>query len=118
MIPSRSTRVAFDLVEHLVVIYYSLNAKIYLVQHRILYFSEKGELIMKHAIEIKLHKLLMDNKMTYQELSNKTGISLRTISMLVNNKMERIPRGVLCKIADVFELEDIREIIDFKNESK
>ncbi|WP_342577217.1 helix-turn-helix transcriptional regulator [Psychrobacillus sp. FSL K6-2843] len=73
---------------------------------------------MKHEIEIKLQKLLFEHKMTYQELSNKTGISLRTISMLVNNKMERIPKGVLCKIADVFELEDIREIIDFKNETK
>lgn len=73
---------------------------------------------MKYEIEIKLQKLLLDNKMTYQELSNQTGISLRTISMLVNNKMERIPKGALCKIADVFELADIQEIIDFKNKEK
>jgi DNA-binding Xre family transcriptional regulator len=69
---------------------------------------------MEREIEVKLQRLLLDHKMTYQELSKKTGLNLRTISDLTNNKMERIPRKVICKIAEVFEIEDIREIIDFK----
>lgn len=69
---------------------------------------------MEIEIEIKLEQLLLKHKMTYQELSEKTGLNLRTISMLVNNKMERVPMKALCKIAEVFEIEDIRELIDFK----
>ncbi|ALC85725.1 hypothetical protein AM499_07730 [Bacillus sp. FJAT-22090] len=73
---------------------------------------------MVREIEIKLQRLLLNHKMTYQELSKLTGLSTRTISELVNNKQERISKEAICKIAEVFELEDIREIIDFKNESK
>lgn len=73
---------------------------------------------MAREIEIKLQRLLLDHKMTYHELSKLTGLSTRTISELVNNKQERISKEAICKIADVFELEDIREIIDFKYESK
>ncbi|HWK24038.1 MAG TPA: helix-turn-helix transcriptional regulator [Ureibacillus sp.] len=69
---------------------------------------------MDRKIEIKLYQLLLDNKMTYQELSNKSGLSVRTISELVNNKTERIPKTALCKIADALNIEDIRDLIDFK----
>ncbi|WP_190323396.1 helix-turn-helix transcriptional regulator [Rummeliibacillus sp. TYF-LIM-RU47] len=71
---------------------------------------------MNREIEVKLYRLLIENKMTYQELADKTGLSLRTISVLVNNKMERIPKAALIKLADAFELDDIREIIDFKKD--
>ena len=73
---------------------------------------------MEHEIEIKLNQLLLDNKMTYQELANKTGLSIRTISELVNNKIERIPKKAICKIANALNIKDIREIIDFKIKSK
>ncbi|AMW98473.1 helix-turn-helix domain-containing protein [Rummeliibacillus stabekisii] len=69
---------------------------------------------MEREIEIKLFHLLNESKMTYQELADKTGLSLRAISTLVNNKNERIPKAHLTKIADAFELEDIRDLIDFK----
>lgn len=69
---------------------------------------------MNYEIEIHLGKLLINHKMTYKELAQKTGLNLRTISELVNNKMERIPKGAISKIAEVLEIEDIREIIDFK----
>lgn len=69
---------------------------------------------MERKIEIKLYKLLVDNKMTYQELANKSGLSVRTISELVNNKTERIPKAALGKIADVLNIGDIRELIDFE----
>ena len=67
-------------------------------------------------INIKLYQLLIEHKMTYQDLADKTGLSTRTISTLVNNKMERIPKSALTKIADIFELDDIRDLIDFKKD--
>ncbi|MER2111144.1 MAG: helix-turn-helix transcriptional regulator [Solibacillus isronensis] len=69
---------------------------------------------MVREIEIKLQQLLLNHKMTYQELSKITGLSTRAISEMVNNKQERILKEAIVKIADTFEIEDIREIIDFK----
>lgn len=69
-----------------------------------------------YKIDVKLYKLLNDNKMTYQDLADKTGLSTRTISTLVNNKMKQIPVTALEKIAEVFSLDDIRDLIDFKKE--
>ena len=69
---------------------------------------------MVREIEIKLQQLLLDHKMTYQELSKITGLSTRAISDMVNNKQERILKEAIIKIADTFEIDDIREIIDFK----
>lgn len=69
---------------------------------------------MVREIEIKLQQLLLDHKMTYQELSKITGLSTRAISDMVNNKQERILKEAIVKIADTFEIDDIREIIDFK----
>lgn len=69
---------------------------------------------MVREIEIKLQQLLLDRKMTYKELSKITGLSTRAISDMVNNKQERILKEAIIKIADTFEIDDIREIIDFK----
>lgn len=69
---------------------------------------------MDREIVIKLDRLLFENRMTYQELANRTGLSTRTISELVNNKIERIPKNAICKIADALNIDDLREIIDFK----
>ncbi len=65
-------------------------------------------------IEVKLKHLLAERKMKQVELSNLTGLTQRTISELVNNQTERIPKNSLCKIAEALEIEDIRELIDFK----
>lgn len=71
---------------------------------------------MEREIEVKLFQLLNEHKMTYQELSEITGLSLRSISTLVNNKNERIPKAHLSKIAEAFEITDIRDLIDFKKD--
>lgn len=72
----------------------------------------------RNEIELKLYQLLIEHKMTYQELAKKTGLSTRTISTLVNNKMKQVPIAALSKIAAAFELDDIRDLIDFKNDDK
>ncbi|AMW99291.1 hypothetical protein ATY39_07325 [Rummeliibacillus stabekisii] len=74
----------------------------------------KVNVLIGNRIEIKLYKLLIENNMTYQELAEKTGLSTRTISTLVNNKMKQVPMIALEKIADEFKIKDIRDLIDFK----
>ena len=69
-------------------------------------------------IEIKLKQLLKERSIKQYQLSEMTGLTTRTISELVNNQVERIPKNAICKIAIALDIEDIREIIDFKNERK
>lgn len=52
--------------------------------------------------------------MEQQELAEKTGLSGRTISVLATNKIERIPKTALCKIAEALEIDDICLLVDFK----
>jgi len=67
-------------------------------------------------IEIKLKQLLKERKIKQYQLAEMSGLTTRTISELCNNKMERVPLNVLSKIAEVLEIEDILEIIDFRKE--
>lgn len=64
-------------------------------------------------VEIKLKYLLQIKNMEQKELAALTGLSTRTISELVNNKTERIPKSVLVKIAETLNISDIRQLIDF-----
>lgn len=64
-------------------------------------------------IEIKLKELLKEINMEQKELAELTGLSSRTVSELVNNKTERIPKAALVKIAIALNVNDIRELIDF-----
>ncbi|MFC7684750.1 helix-turn-helix domain-containing protein [Ureibacillus sp. GCM10028918] len=66
------------------------------------------------VIEVKLEALLEERKLKQYQLSKMTGLTTRTISGLVNNKMERIPIKAICKIAEGLKIEDIVEIMDFK----
>lgn len=65
-------------------------------------------------IEIKLKQLLKERNMNQKQLALKSGLNERTISEFATNKVERIPKKALIKIAEALEIEDIREIIDFK----
>lgn len=65
-------------------------------------------------VEIKLKQLLKERKIEQKELAEMTGLSNRTISELATNKMERIPKSAISKIAKALDIDDIRLIIDFK----
>lgn len=71
---------------------------------------------MDYEIEIKLKELMKEYNLTQRELEKITGLSQRTISELSSNKMERIPKTALRKISEALALEDIRDLIDYKNE--
>lgn len=66
-------------------------------------------------IEVKLKQLLIKKNMKQVELSNITGLTQRAISELKNNQVERLSIKALSRIAEALEIEDIRELIDFKD---
>lgn len=71
---------------------------------------------MDYIIEVKLKQLMKEFNITQRGLEKMTGLSRRTISELSNNKIERIPKTALSKIAEAFAIDDISDLIDFKKE--
>lgn len=71
---------------------------------------------MTKQVEIKLRQILKERKMEQKELAEKTGLSVRAISELANDKIERIPKNAINKIAHELNITDIRQLIDFKDE--
>lgn len=63
-------------------------------------------------IVITLDKVLAErNNMSQKELAEKTGIRAAAISELYNNQRKSINKEHLEKIAEVLDIEDIRELI-------
>lgn len=69
-------------------------------------------------IEIKLKQLLKERNMNQKELALKSGLNERTISEFATNKVERINKKAICKIAIALNIDDISQIIDFKKVNK
>jgi putative transcriptional regulator len=67
-------------------------------------------------IEIKLKNLLIERDIEQKQLAEMTGLTERTISELVNNKVKRVPKEALEKIAVALKINDLNEIITLVNE--
>ena len=67
-------------------------------------------------VYLKLKEVLKERGITQKELAEMTGIRPTTISEMVNNQRSTINKEHLKKIIEVLEIEDIREIIDFRKE--
>jgi putative transcriptional regulator len=67
-------------------------------------------------IEIKLKNLLIERDIEQKQLAEMTGLTERTISELVNNKLKRVPKEALEKIAVALKINDLNEIITLVNE--
>lgn len=67
-------------------------------------------------IEVKLKEILKERNLTQEQLSEMTGIRRATISDISTNSKTAMNRVHLARIADVLGIEDIRQLIDFKNE--
>lgn len=67
-------------------------------------------------VYLKLKEVLKERGITQKELAEMTGIRPTTISEMVNNQRSTINKEHLRKIIEVLEIEDIREIIDFRKE--
>jgi putative transcriptional regulator len=67
-------------------------------------------------IEIKLKEVLIERNIEQKQLAEMTGLTERTISELVNNKVKRVPKDALEKIAVALKISDLNEIITLVNE--
>jgi putative transcriptional regulator len=67
-------------------------------------------------IEIRLKEVLIEKNIEQKQLAEMTGLTERTISELVNNKVKRVPKEALEKIADALKINDLNEIITLVNE--
>lgn len=65
-------------------------------------------------IVIKLRDLLRQRGMTQKELAQKSELREATISELVNSERRVLNKEHLTKIAEVLEIKDIRELVDFE----
>ncbi|HET7627854.1 MAG TPA: helix-turn-helix transcriptional regulator [Bacillales bacterium] len=69
---------------------------------------------MGKKVVVKIPELLKKKGISLRELSRQTDIRHATLSELANKKRQRIQFEHIEKIADQFEIDDIREIIDFE----
>jgi putative transcriptional regulator len=67
-------------------------------------------------IDVKLKDILIERNIEQKELAEMTGLTERTISELCNNKVKRVPKEALEKIADALKIDDINKIITLVNE--
>lgn len=70
---------------------------------------------MTKKIVIKIGDLLIKHDISLRELSRLTDVRHSALSELINYKRQNINFGHIERIAEALNIEDIREIIDFKN---
>ena len=70
---------------------------------------------MQKKVTVKIKELTEKHNISIRELSRLTDIRHATLSELANEKRQNINFGHIERIAEAFDIEDIREIIDFKN---
>ncbi|HDR8179118.1 helix-turn-helix domain-containing protein [Bacillus cereus] len=70
---------------------------------------------MTRKVIVKIHELTKERGISLRELSRLTDIRHAALSELANQKRQNINFGHIEKIAEAFDIEDIRDIIDFNN---
>ncbi|TWG74405.1 DNA-binding Xre family transcriptional regulator [Bacillus subtilis J27] len=72
---------------------------------------------MAKKVVVKIHNILENKNLSLRELSRLTDIRHAALSELANQKRKNINFQHIEKIADALNIEDIREIIDFSDNS-
>lgn len=67
-------------------------------------------------IEIKLKELLKERNIEQKQLAEMTDLTERTISELVNNKVKRVPKEAIEKIAVALNIENLNDLITLVKE--
>jgi len=62
------------------------------------------------AVELRLQEWLNERGIEQKEVVERTGLSTRTVSELCTNKMQRVPREAIGKIAQEFGIKDANEL--------
>ena len=73
-------------------------------------------MLLEKKVIIKIKQLTEQHQISIRELSRLTDIRHAALSELANGKRQNINFGHIERIAEAFNIEDIREIIDFKSE--
>lgn len=66
---------------------------------------------MAKNVNFKLKELISNSNMTQKEIASKAGIRENTLSDLLKNDKKGIRFSTLEKLANVFDIQDINEII-------
>ncbi|KAA0808421.1 XRE family transcriptional regulator [Bacillus licheniformis] len=69
---------------------------------------------MNKKVVVKIKELTKKNGISLRELSRITDIRHSALSELANQKRQNINFGHIERIAEAFNIDDIREIIDFE----
>ena len=70
---------------------------------------------MTKNVNFKLKELISNSNMTQKEIASKAGIRENTLSDLLKNDKKGIRFSTLEKLANVFDIQDINEIITLGN---
>lgn len=73
---------------------------------------------MNRRIKSNLRTLLIEHNLEQKELAEITGLSVRTISELANDKMKHYPKRALEAIANALDVDDINELLTLINEDE
>lgn len=65
-------------------------------------------------LHINLKEIMKDRKITQTELSAMSNVTQAKISNLCNNKMKELNIGIIERIADALEIEDISTLMQLK----
>lgn len=72
---------------------------------------------MTKNVNFKLKDLISNSNMTQKEIASKAGIRENTLSDLLKNDKKGIRFSTLEKLANVFDIQDINEIITLVDET-
>ena len=72
---------------------------------------------MTKNVNFKLKELISNSNMTQKEIASKAGIRENTLSDLLKNDKKGIRFSTLEKLAKVFDIQDISEIITLVDET-
>lgn len=72
---------------------------------------------MAKIVDFKLKELISSSNMTQKEIASKAGIRENTLSDLLKNDKKGIRFSTLEKLANVFDIQDINEIITLVDET-
>lgn len=72
---------------------------------------------MSYTVKVKVKEILEERKLTQKKLADISGIRESTISDIVRGSRTVINFEHLSKIAEVLKITDIRDIIDFEEDS-
>jgi DNA-binding Xre family transcriptional regulator len=67
-------------------------------------------------IKLRLQEVLNENKMSQNELAKKLNVSPSTINDMCKKDIKRVNIETLSKVAEMFEIDDINEIITIVDE--